>query len=241
MRTVCEGWRGSSPQENATRSESLKPLKKIPRPPLLSKLRAGDTVGPGVSDRQLSRGWPHYQQLSECASPKEYSHPSKGSQDPDTHKENQRWTKGNRLQKGLSKRCGRKTLTGRHSCPWGGEPALKDLPLSLRERVLLWKSLQPGSCAGCLDQNCSQCQDDGGNRIPPGDSGCPVRRGPCMTEASPQTQMMESLIIPCWTSLGSWETRESECLLRVPCLQSSSVLCPMHSEEWCVKWKLTWD
>lgn len=60
-----------------------------------------------------------------------------------------------------------------------------------------------------------------------------------MTEASPQTQMMGSLVIPCWTSLGSWATRESECLLLVPCLQFSSVLCPMHSEEWCVKWKLT--
>lgn len=111
MRTVCEGWRGSSPQENATCSERLKPLKKIPHPPLLSKLHARDAVGPGVSDRQLSRGWTHYQQLSECASPKEYSHPGKGSQDPDTRKENQRWTKGNRLQKGLRKGCGRKTLT----------------------------------------------------------------------------------------------------------------------------------
>ena len=111
MRTVCEGWRGSSPQENATRSESLKPLKKIPRPSLLSKLSVRDAMGPGVSDRQLCRGWLHYQQLSECASPKEYSHPGKGSQDPDTHKENQRWTKGNRLQKGLRKGCGRKTLT----------------------------------------------------------------------------------------------------------------------------------
>lgn len=175
-------------------------------------------------------------------SPKEYSHPGKGSQDPDTHKENQRWTKGNRLQKGLRKGCGRKTLTD-----WQTLLPPRRGARSRRISRLLTEGAQY-HCGSHLGQEAVLAvwtRTAANARMMEAAESSQETQGVqwgvvhAWQKPPPQTQMMGSLVIPCWTSLGSWATRESECLLLVPCLQFSSVLYPMHSEEWCVKWKLT--
>lgn len=149
---------------------------------------------------------------------------------PRHYKENQRWTI-NCLQKGLRKDVvGRHWLTGRHSCPRGrgarleGSPALTEgasttgVVTWARKLPAVWPELQPMP-GWWRQQN-------------------PPRRlretssGPCMTEASPQTQMMGSLVIPCWQAwVPGQQGRVSASFCSLPAVFQCVV--PMHSEEWC--------